>query len=119
MFYLGEDSWLDGTAWGTIAPSNRTDDDELRWSNVKSSNITPERGNVETYLGNRVVSQRPQENGGVEERDVPGTSKEAMSRGRLKLKMEQSQRKIEELQHQQAALLTFRNKAIQQVKPVQ
>ncbi|XP_073996139.1 uncharacterized protein isoform X3 [Rhodnius prolixus] len=115
----GEDSWLDGTAWGTIAPSNRTDDDELRWSNVKSSNITPERGNVETYLGNRVVSQRPQENGGVEERDVPGTSKEAMSRGRLKLKMEQSQRKIEELQHQQAALLTFRNKAIQQVKPVQ
>lgn len=31
---------------------------------------------------------------GVEERDVPGTSKEAMSRGRLKLKMEQSQRKV-------------------------
>lgn len=30
---------------------------------MKSSNITPERGNVETYLGNRVVSQRPQENG--------------------------------------------------------
>ncbi|KAK9509179.1 hypothetical protein O3M35_006551 [Rhynocoris fuscipes] len=114
-----EESWLDGSAWGGIAPSNRTDDDELRWSNVKSSNITPERGNVESYLGNRVVCQRQQENGGVEERDSSGTSKETMNRGRLKLKMEHSQRKIEELQHQQAALLTFRNKAIQQVKPVQ
>lgn len=107
--------------WVGLAPSNRTDDDELRWSNVKSSNITPERGNsaanVDGYLSNRTM--QIQDNNGPEEREIPGTSKETMSRGRLKLKMEQSHRKIEELQQTQAALLSLRNKAIQQVKPVQ
>lgn len=117
----GDDGFIyEDNPWVGLGPSNRTDDDELRWSNVKSSNITPERGNsttnVDGYLSNRTVQR--QENG-TEEREIPGTSKESMSRGRFKLKMEQSQRKIEELQQTQAALLSLRNKAIQQVKPVQ
>ncbi|KAF6199282.1 hypothetical protein GE061_007308 [Apolygus lucorum] len=113
----GDDFMFESNPWNPLAPTNRTDDDELRWSNVKSSNITPERGNMDGHMGNRVMmtAHRQDNNNGEE----AAANKDQLTRGRLKLKMEQSKRKIEELQQQQAALINLRNKAIQQVKPVQ